>query len=68
MESSVLSVEYIAKAKLSTGAIQDCTEARVRTALGVVLLRLPGFKASKDAYPELIEYAQDVAWEMFCNA
>ncbi len=66
--SAVLSVEYIARAKISTGQIRDCTQARVRTSMGEVSLRVPGFKASPDAYPELIGYAEDVAWGMFCNA
>jgi len=69
MESRVLSVEYFARAKISTGNIyQDATDARVRTELGDVKLRIPGFKASPDAYPELIAAAEDVAWEVFCNA
>lgn len=68
-KSSVRNVEYVMRGNSSLGKVtSDYTQAVVTTPMGDVGVRKPGYYASPDRYPALIESAMNMAWHYFCNA
>lgn len=68
-EPRVLRVEYLMRAKISTGLVYaDATDAEVMTPMGQTYIRVRGYHATREHYPVLIKAALDVAWGEFCNA
>jgi hypothetical protein len=68
MKPVVLRVEYTLRDKVMGGHFQEWTDATVRTELGEICVRVPGYHAERGSYPVLIEVALRNQWKQFCEA